>query len=133
MSRDYFQEEPFGCRDKCGLNAFDPALRDILNRGREKFGRPLVINSGCRCAAHNAAVGGARRSAHLVGPDNLCHAADIKCLSDITRAILHKIFYDLGIRRFETSNRHLHIDTAAHYLPSPILASVTFAGAVVET
>ena len=130
--KDYFSEEPFGCRDKCGLNAFDPALRDILNRGRESFGRPLVINCGCRCAAHNAAVGGARHSAHLPGPDGLCHGADIKCLSDITRAILYKIFYDLGIRRFEVSNLHLHIDNA-RWLPTPLLASVTFHGAAVET
>jgi len=130
--KDYFSEEPFGCRDKCGLNAFDPALRDILNRGREKFGRPLVINCGCRCAAHNAAVGGKRHSAHLPAPDGLCRAVDIKVLSDITRAILYKIFYDLGIRRFEVSNLHLHIDNA-RWLPTPALASVTFRGAVSET
>lgn len=126
---DYFPEEPFGCRDKCGLNTLDPSLRDILNRGREKFGRPLVINCGCRCAAHNAAVGGARHSAHLVGPDGLCHAVDIKVLSDITRAKLCGIFYRLGIRRFEVSDLHLHIDNA-RWLPTPILASVTFKGAV---
>jgi len=129
MSQDYFSEEPFGCRCGCGLNAFDPVLRDILNRGREKFGRPLVINCGCRCAAHNAAVGGARRSAHLPWPDGLCHGSDIKCLSGLTRAILHKIFYDLGIRRFEVSDMHLHIDNA-RWLPTPLLASVTFKGAV---
>lgn len=35
-------------------------------------GRPLVILSGVRCALHNAAVGGAPRSRHLVGD-----AADI--------------------------------------------------------
>ena len=130
--KDYFPEEPFGCRDKCGLSSFDPALRDILNRGRERFGRPLVINCGCRCAAHNAAVGGARKSAHLPWPDGFCHGCDIKCLSDITRASLYKIFYDLGIRRFEVSNLHLHIDNAT-WLPTPLLASVTFKGAVSET
>jgi len=130
--KDYFSEEPFGCRDKCGLSSFDPALRDILNRGRERFGRPLVINCGCRCAAHNAAVGGARKSAHLPWPDGFCHGCDIKCLSDITRASLYKIFYDLGIRRFEVSNLHLHIDNAT-WLPTPLLASVTFKGAVSET
>ena len=127
--KDYFSEEPFGCRDRCGLNAFDPALRAILNQGREKFGRPLVINCGCRCKKHNAAVGGAEHSAHLPAEkvDKLCHGCDIKVLSDVTRAILHKIFYDLGIRRFETSNKHLHIDNAG-WLPTPLLASVTFKG-----
>jgi uncharacterized protein YcbK (DUF882 family) len=103
-------------------------MHTILNLGREEFGRPIVLNSACRCEAHNMHVGGARKSAHLVGPDGLCHAADIRCFSDITRAELHKIFYDLGIRRFEVSDQHIHIDRADFYLPSPILASVNFNG-----
>ena len=124
--RDYFPEEPFGCRCGCGFNAFDPALRIILNLGRERFGRPIIVNGGCRCIPWNTLKGGAKHSGHLPGPDTLGHAADIKCLSDITRAILHKIFYDLGIRRFEVSDIHLHIDNAI-WLPSPLLKAVTFA------
>jgi len=137
--KDYFPEgftcrglEPGRILHDCGLSVFDPAMHAILNLGREEFGRPIILNSTCRCKAHNVAVGGARHSAHLPGPDGLCHGADIKCLSDITRAILYKIFYDLGIRRFEVSNLHLHIDNA-RWLPTPLLASVTFKGAVVET
>jgi len=122
--KDYFSEEPFGCHCGCGLQSFDPFLRSILNQGRERFGRPIIINSGCRCEAHNREIGGARRSAHLPGPDGLCHAADIKCLSDITRAQLHQIFFELGIRRFEASDLHLHIDTASGWLPSPLLKAV---------
>jgi hypothetical protein len=140
MPKDYFPEEPFGCHGlepggvihRCDLDAFDPMMRLILNKAREKFGRPLIINSGCRCAGHNAAVKGSGHSAHLVGPDGLCHAADIKVLSDITRAKLYHIFYDLGIRRFEVSNFHLHVDNTA-WLPTPLLASVTFRGATPET
>jgi len=124
--RDYFPEEPFGCRCGCGFNAFDPALRIILNLGRERFGRPIIVNGGCRCIPWNILKKGAKHSAHLPGPDTLGHAADIKCLSDITRAILHKIFWDLGIRRFEVSDIHLHIDNAI-WLPSPLLKAVTFA------
>jgi hypothetical protein len=129
--KDYFSEEPFGCRCGCGLSAFDPAMRAILNQAREKLGRPIVINSGCRCNRYNIAVKGAKHSAHLPGPDGLCHAADIQIYSDITRAQLHKILYDLGIRRFEVSDRHLHADNAT-YLPRPVLAAVTFCG-VIET
>ena len=135
MPKDYFAEEPFGCHGfepggivhNCGLNLFDPKMRAILNAGRERYGRPIIINSGCRCEAHNAAVGGSRHSAHRIGPDDLCHAADIKVLSDITRAILHEIFWNLGIRRFEVSDLHLHIDNAI-WLPTPLLASVTVKG-----
>jgi len=124
VGKDFFPEG-FSCPD-CGMDKFDPAMHVILNLGREKFGRPIVLNSACRCAEHNMHVGGARKSAHLIGPDGLCHAADIKIFSDITRAILHKIFYDLGIRRFECSDAHLHIDNA-YWLPTPLLKSVTFA------
>lgn len=122
--RDYFPEG-FAC-PCCGMDLFDPAMHTILNLGREKFGRPIILNSVCRCYLHNASVGGAKKSGHLVGPDGRCHAADIRCLSDITRAILHEIFYDLGIRRFEVSDGHIHIDNAI-WLPSPLLKSITFA------
>jgi zinc D-Ala-D-Ala carboxypeptidase len=124
MGRDYFPEG-FAC-PHCGMDKFDPAMRHILNLGREQFGRPLILNSACRCEAHNIAVGGARKSAHLIGPDGLCHAADIRCYSDITRATLHEIFSHLGIRRFEVSDQHLHIDNAV-WLPTPLLKAVTFA------
>lgn len=127
MLKDFFSEEPFRCRC-CSLDAFDPVLRSILNQAREKLGQPIIINSGCRCFLQNKTVGGAKHSAHLPGPDGLCHAVDIRCVSDITRAELHRIFYDLGIRRFECSDRHLHVDRADFYLPSPILASVNFRG-----
>ena len=124
---DYFPEEPFRCRDGCGLDAFDSTLRSILNQAREKFGKPLTINCGCRCKKHNAEVGGAEHSAHLPWLDGLCHAVDIKVLNDGTRSRLYKIFWDLGLRRFEVSGLHLHVDNAA-WLPSPILASVNFRG-----
>lgn len=121
---NYFAPEELVCKCGCGLNRFDPAMLTILNTARELAGHPLVLTSACRCVAHNAAVGGARRSAHLVGPDNLCHAADIKCISDITRGHLLEIFAHLGIRRFEASPWHLHVDNSTHYLPSPILAAI---------
>ena len=124
--RDYFPEEPFGCRCGCGFVSFDPALRTILNLGREKFGRPIIVNGGNRCESWNVIKKGAKHSAHLPGPDALGHAADIHVLSDITRAVLHKIFWDLGIRRFEVSDTHLHIDNAT-WLPTPLLKAVTFA------
>jgi hypothetical protein len=135
---DYFPEEPFGCHGiepggiihNCGLNAFDPKMRDILNLGREKYGKPIIVSSGCRCKAHNAAIGGARRSGHLPGPDAKCHATDLYEESAIERAILHRIFYELGIRRFEVSDKHLHVDNADFYLPTPVLSGVNFTGAI---
>jgi len=133
MPRDYFPEG-FACRGiepgriihNCGMDLFDPKMRTLLNTARHLLNRPIVLNSACRCTAHNAAVGGARRSAHLIGPDGFCHAVDIRCISDITRAELQEIFLHLGIRRFECSNLHLHVDNAT-WLPTPLLKAVTFA------
>jgi hypothetical protein len=133
MPVDYFPEgfackgiEPGGVIHNCGLSAFDPKMRTLLNTARYMFGRPIILNSACRCYLHNATIGGARKSAHLVGPDGFCHAVDIKCISDITRAELQEIFLHLGIRRFEVSDKHLHVDNAV-WLPTPLLKAVTFA------
>ena len=46
----------------------------ILQPLRDKIGKPIIINSGYRCPAVNARVGGADKSAHLYG-----RAADIRC------------------------------------------------------
>jgi len=124
--RDYFPEEPFVCRCGCALDAFDPAMRQILNEVREELGIPLVVESGCRCEAHNAAVGGAPNSAHMIQPDGLCHAADIRCFSPITRGRLLEALRKRGIRRFEASNKHLHADNSPLH-PRPLLEVKRFA------
>jgi hypothetical protein len=46
----------------------------ILQPLRDKVGHGIIINSGYRCPAVNARVGGAATSAHLYG-----RAADIRC------------------------------------------------------
>jgi len=42
-------------------------VADTLEMVRALFGKPLVISSGYRSSALNAAVGGSRNSAHLTG------------------------------------------------------------------
>ena len=51
----------------------DESLVVLLQCIREHFGKPITITSGYRTAAHNAAVGGAKSSQHLLG-----RAADIQ-------------------------------------------------------
>jgi uncharacterized protein YcbK (DUF882 family) len=38
-----------------------------LEELRVKWGKPITITSGYRCPTHNAAIGGASRSRHMVG------------------------------------------------------------------
>jgi uncharacterized protein YcbK (DUF882 family) len=56
-------------RGKAGLNS---RLVNILYQVEKKFGRRLIVVSGCRSRAHNRRIGGARESYHL-----RCMAADI--------------------------------------------------------
>lgn len=81
-------------QDLCIDNSPSPAiaahlttLAEGLEQVRALLGGPMRINSGYRCAPLNAAVGGAKQSAHMEG-----YAADFVCPSfgkplDIVKAI----------------------------------------------
>ena len=63
----------FRCRDGSDTIMVDEALVVVLQCIREHFGKAVTITSGYRTAEHNAAVGGAKSSQHLLG-----RAADIQ-------------------------------------------------------
>ena len=75
LSRSFDTSE-FECRCGCGFGRsvthISPLLIGGLQTLRDYLGRPIRISSGCRCAKHNRAVGGAIASQHLSGK-----AADI--------------------------------------------------------
>lgn len=58
--------------DQQQINSLTALVDNVLDPLREKFGRPIIINSGFRCPALNKAVGGAATSQHTKG-----EAADI--------------------------------------------------------
>lgn len=68
-----FKVRELRCKDGTDTVMVDEALTVVLQCIREHFGKPVVITSGYRTAAHNAAVGGAKSSQHLYG-----RAADIR-------------------------------------------------------
>lgn len=55
-----FKRDEFVCPCGCGFDDIDPLIVTTLQRLRDEVQRPVVVNSGCRCKAHNAAVKGAR-------------------------------------------------------------------------
>lgn len=68
-----FKVRELRCRDGSDTVMVDEALTVVLQCIREHFGKAVTITSGYRTPAHNAKVGGAKSSQHLLG-----RAADIR-------------------------------------------------------
>ena len=111
-----FQVRELRCRDGTDTVMVDEALVLLLQCIREHFGKPVVITSGYRTAAHNAAVGGAKSSQHLYG-----RAADIRVqgvsVEDVA-AYAESLMPDWGgVGRYPVkagrANGWVHVDTRA--------------------
>lgn len=68
-----FKVKEFACHH-CGENKVNQELINLCQKIRDKVGLPIRINSGYRCPAHNASVGGVKNSYHVQGL-----AADLSC------------------------------------------------------
>ena len=77
-----FKVREFRCRDGSDAIMIDQTLVVLLQAIREHFGKAVTITSGYRTAAHNAAVGGAKSSQHLLGK-----AADIQVADTTVEAV----------------------------------------------
>lgn len=98
MSIRNFKPNEFFCKCGCGFGSkkgdIDMELPVLLQKIRDYVNEQMhtkphneiaiIVNSGCRCPAHNAAVGGTQGSQHLYG-----RAADIKA-TKISAKHLHK-------------------------------------------
>jgi uncharacterized protein YcbK (DUF882 family) len=99
----YFNRSEMLCRCGCGLYATKPELLKKLDELREAVKMPLIVTSGCRCNAHNRAVGGVDTSDHLDGI-----ACDVRCedMKLLLRAAL-KMFPRVGIG---AKRSFIHVD-----------------------
>ena len=59
-----FKPSEVACKH-CGELYLDGTSLDALQELRDTLGKPIIINSGHRCQAHNKAVGGTANSQHL--------------------------------------------------------------------
>ena len=78
----HFQSGEFSCGCSCGEQTVSINLIAILEEVRTHFGVPIKVTSGRRCARHNARVGGATGSQHLLGT-----AADIQVFGKSPKAV----------------------------------------------
>ncbi len=110
----YVKPEEFAC-SCCNENKINLYFVDRLNEARKRAGVPFVINSGYRCKAHNAAVGGvpatadSRGSSHLHGV-----AADIRADNSPARWQILDSLMEEGFTRFGIGKDFLHVDMDAH-------------------
>lgn len=89
-----FRKAEFACKcSRCSTVTVDMELVDILQQIRDHFGKPVNINSGYRCEAHNAEVGGASGSHHTKGM-----AADIRVEGVAPREVA-KYAESIGVKR----------------------------------
>jgi len=62
-----FSRKEFACKCGCGFATVDVDLIATLELVRERFMRPITINSACRCPEHNSKIGGSYGSKHKQG------------------------------------------------------------------
>jgi hypothetical protein len=98
---EHFTDTELACRCGCGLKNFHPGFLEELETLREVFGKPMNLNSACRCTSHNTAVGGHARSLHV--GDAAMHAGqqgtlavDVVATDGEYRGQLFAVAWDLG-------------------------------------
>lgn len=130
-----FRKAEFACKcSRCSTVTVDMELVDILQQIRDHFGKPVNINSGYRCEAHNAEVGGASGSHHTKGM-----AADIRVVGIAPREVA-KYAESIGVKRIGLyegdEGEFVHIGSGAtkrFWLGHGIKIVDTFGGAKEQT
>ncbi|WP_299231692.1 D-Ala-D-Ala carboxypeptidase family metallohydrolase [uncultured Halomonas sp.] len=102
----HFRRAEFACRDGCGFDTVDAQTLEILEAVRVAFGSPVIINSGCRCPAHNAAVGGVPNSQHVLG-----RAADIRVVGHEPADVYSWIEQRFPAASLGLYSTFVHVDT----------------------
>lgn len=104
----HFSKKEFACKCGCGFDTPVPELVTKLEKFRELCGnKPIIINSACRCAKHNAskAVGGAKNSQHVKGT-----AADVRKFADMSVDEMAKLAEQAGFDGIGKYKWGVHVD-----------------------
>ena len=115
----YFSEDELRCQGTGEIH-MDEKFMEKLIELRDKLKQPMVISSGYRSEAHNIAIGGSKRSAHLQG----C-AVDVVCSGEkahnIVRLAMELGFSGIGVKQHGIHERRfIHVDTMPrHSVTSP--------------
>lgn len=103
-----FRVREFACKDGSDYILIDSRLVDVLQKIRNHFGKPIIINSAYRNSSYNKKVGGSYSSYHTKGM-----AADIKIQGVSAVAIAtyaQTITNGVGCY-YQDNTEFVHIDT----------------------
>lgn len=102
---EHFDKSEFSCKCGCGLYNLDAGVLGKLILARNMADVSFHINSACRCAAHNADVGGVAGSSHMEGLAVDIAAADGHVYWAILNALMR-----VGFHRFGFGRTYIHVD-----------------------
>lgn len=103
-----FKIREFDCKgtDCCNLTKIDEKLVEYLQQIRDKFQKPVYIQSGYRCVTHNAKVANAAsKSKHMDGM-----AADI-VVDGVEPLVVAQFAESIGVLGIGLYDDFVHIDT----------------------
>ena len=102
LTRNFSRCE-FACKCPCKRDHISMGLVLGLQEVRDDYMKPMVINSGVRCEAHNERVKGYFNSEHIDG-----EAVDIGCSNSMDRFTLVKLLLSHGFRRIGIHENFIH-------------------------
>lgn len=114
---EHFSSNEFDCAchyDACTTTPVCGELVNLLEQFRTAVGQPIHINSGYRCAAHNAEIGGEPHSQHLLGTAADIVRADKVQWGESDRLFAEEVCKNSGLGSYITpASRYLwlHIDS----------------------
>lgn len=102
---EHFKANEFACKDGTDNILIDSQLIETLEKIRNHFGTPIIINSGFRTVKHNKKVNGAKTSYHCKGmaADIVVKGHDSKEVAEYANSIMKQG----GVIRYESFT---HID-----------------------
>ena len=114
----HFSASEFSCSCGCGYGTrpgdVSSDLLDLLEHMREEYG-PITVNSGCRCTAYNASIGGVANSAHTIG-----QAADLRVSGGKDRRKMVDLAVLFCTSGLGVAKTFVHVDVAEDgILPRP--------------
>jgi hypothetical protein len=106
---EYFHNHELAC-PCCALQKVRRSTLTKLYTLRLLFQIPMILNSACRCPAHNDLVGGSPHSSHLITPTQFCQGFDIRVNDPSYRYHLIRCAMQVKFTHIIIHSTYVHID-----------------------